>query len=295
MKISQHTSQMTLHMTDEESIRLIHEYGFDAYDFSMTRYSAENPLYGDGWEAYARGLRTYADSLGIECNQAHALFPPRRDDPKYADYNATIDERIIRNMRAAAILGASCIVIHPISGFPYRGREAYWMERNMAFYRFLAPYAEELGLRIALENVYAWDPVRGAWAISTCMDPRDLAAYVDALGIDRFTACLDVGHALMCGYDPADCVRILGRERLGALHIQDTVWNHDGHQPPFCGQVNWEKFCCALGEIDYQGEWTLECDAVLAKTPASCVPGVMRYLYDSARVLADTVDAHRPQ
>ncbi len=294
MRISQHTSQLTWHVTDEESIRLIREYGFDAYDFSMTRYAADNPLYGDGWEAYVRGLRDCADSVGIVCNQAHALFPPRRDDPKGAEYNATIDARILRNMRAAAILGAPHIVIHPISGFPYRGREAYWMERNMAFYRSLEPYAEELGIRIAVENMYAWDPVRSAWAISSCMDPHDMAQYVDELGAN-FTACLDVGHAALCGFDPADCVRILGRRRLGALHVQDTVWNYDGHQPPYCGRVDWETFCTALGEIDYQGDLTLECDAVLAKMPASCIPGVMRYLHDSARALAAMTDAHRPQ
>ena len=67
----------------ENAIRILHEAGFDAYDWSMGPMEKEpdHELNQPDYRDYAHHIREYADSLGIVCNQAHAPTPSSYDDP----------------------------------------------------------------------------------------------------------------------------------------------------------------------------------------------------------------------
>ena len=67
----------------ENAIRILHEAGFDAYDWSMGPMEKEpdHELNQPNYREYAHHIRKFADSLGIVCNQAHAPTPSSYEDP----------------------------------------------------------------------------------------------------------------------------------------------------------------------------------------------------------------------
>ena len=70
---------------------------------------------------------------------------------------------------------------------------------------------------------------------------------------DIFKVCLDTGHSNFCGENPADAVRLLGKEYLGALHVHDNNGKGDQHLRPGFGNIDWEDFSDALAEIGFEG------------------------------------------
>ena len=84
MIVSTDTAQLKVNYGDAESIRMLKEAGFDAYDYSMfvSPLGLEDPLERADYRQYAVNLRAYADQVGIVCNQAHAPFPSSTGDPE---------------------------------------------------------------------------------------------------------------------------------------------------------------------------------------------------------------------
>ena len=293
MKISTTTGRLAKTHGEAAAIRMIAEAGFDCYDYSIFSIVGweENPVFGAEWEAYADSLIAAANEAGITCNQSHAPFPSRKTDgkPESEPYNEIIFDKLERAIRFAGRLGAKSIVVHPIKDFPHFGKEAYWKDLNMDFYRALAPIARDAGIRIALENMFVTDPNRKIYTESACGDPREFADWLDTLADDCFTACLDLGHCGLCGYDIGYAIRTLGADRLGALHVHDNDFKADLHMPPFCLNTvdTWQATADALAEIGYRGEMTLESDRMLLKLPTELYPTGLRYMHDVARWMAD--------
>ncbi|MBE6559688.1 MAG: sugar phosphate isomerase/epimerase [Ruminococcaceae bacterium] len=297
MKISTTTGRLAKAHGEAEAIRMIANAGFDCYDYSNFSIVGweENPVFGADWEAYADSLNAAAKEAGISCNQSHAPFPSRKMDGKPEDeaYNEIIFDKLERSIRFAGRLGAKSIVVHPIKAFPHFGKEAYWKDLNMDFYRSLAPIAKEAGIRIALENMFVTDPNRKIYTESTCGDPREFADWLDTLADDCFTGCLDLGHCQLGGYDTAYAIRTLGADRLGALHVHDNDYKVDQHMPPFCfnTEAYWVTVTEALAEIGYRGDMTLESDRMLVRLPVKLYPTGLRFMHDVARYLADQAEA----
>ena len=82
---------------------------------------------------------------------------------------------------------------------------------------------------------------------------------IDTLDDDCFTACLDLGHCGLYGYDAAEMIKGLGT-RLGALHVHDNDYQSDSHTAPYLGKMHWDTICNALAYVGYKGELTLEAD-----------------------------------
>ncbi len=298
MKLSTHIASQGIRLGDEGTIRLLREIGFDAYDYSIMPRAGgpeDHPVFREDWREHLLSLRALSDELGIECNQSHAPFPTRKmDEPENGPYNAGIMDRIIRAIEAASMLGAKVIVVHSVKAMPYLGREDYWRDLNLDIFRSLAPYAKRFGIRIGLEDLFNYDPGRRTYIEATGMRPAEMCAMLDALGDDCFTACLDFGHAQLAGYSVPDYIRFLGRDRLGALHVHDNYGRGDDHLPPFSGMMKWGEIAQALGEIDYQGDFTLECERLVMKMPETLIPSAMRYLHDVSREVMKMVEEHRP-
>ena len=58
--------------------------------------------------------------------------------------------------------------------------------------------------------------------------------------------------------------------------------------------MNWDKITKALGEIDYQGEFTYEADNFLARIDRAALPAALSYMEKLGRVLIAKIDANRP-
>ena len=116
----------------KKALNILKDAGFTAFDLTLCGPSPFPcaPFDGDDYAEIAREVRAYADSIGAVCNQAHAPFEMRSEQDFSQTSSAYV--RITRAIEAAAILGASVIVVHPIK---LPGERFY--EINREFYRSL--------------------------------------------------------------------------------------------------------------------------------------------------------------
>lgn len=282
----------------ETSIDLAKQAGFTAMDYSlMDMVSDDAPFNGDNYPELAYAVRALADAKGFPVNQTHAPFSfgsKLWGDPDY--YQNVILPRMIRSIEISGILGAKVIVIHPLHHIPYRGNEETLFRMNMDYYRSLIPYAAKAGVKIGVENMFQSDPLRKYIVADTCSTAEEFVRYIDELNSEHITACLDIGHVALPLTDAtaADVIRALGHHRLGALHVHDNDYTRDLHILPYLGKLNWAEICAALGEIDYQGDFTYEVNGQLfLNCDEEFVPLGVGFMGTVGKHLCSMVEANR--
>ena len=294
MLLSTQTDNLFRRFGPDEGIRLFAEAGYDAIDYSMFEMTSDDcPLNTADPEKFGLELRKKAEAAGLRFNQAHAPFPCWRNGDEA--YNAKMPARVAQSIRIAGVLGAKAIVVHPIA-YVKQGEEQ--KEVNFEFYRSLEPVALEYGIKIALENMWGYDGRRNYIIPNVCSFGADLADYYDGLNNPAaYTVCLDLGHCGLVGEEPDDAVRALGKDRLGALHVHDNTYKADNHTVPYDYgmKMNWDAITKALGEIDYQGDFTFEADAFLGRFDADTVPEAVKFMAGIGRRLMAKIDAARPK
>lgn len=293
-KISTQTSVLTAFYGEKKALEYIAQAGFDCVDFSLFKQFDDVALrekgsftgmYAEPREKmleHYRDIKRTADEYGIGFSQLHSPFPTLV--PCKPEYDEIMIDVAKRSIEVTAVLDCPYIVIHPVCGSGLID----FMKVNMDFYGKLADTARENGVGICLENMYRLYRT-GKLLDSACSSPADAIEMVDALNNkygDVFSFCLDVGHAHVCGYDPADYVRKLGK-RLTALHIHDTNSFEDSHTIPYLRDINWDSFFTALKEIDYKGTISFEADAFLERFPKEVVPEAVKLIYALGRYFSD--------
>ena len=258
--------------------------GYPALDISL--FGNNGFMLADDWQETARALRGKAEARGAVFNQAHAPF-----GGGYDHYTRVLIPTFPRVFEFCAELGVRQIVVHPLQQGRYYGRERELFDMNMDFYRSLIPLSEKHGIKIAIENMWQTHPVTHRICDDVCADPQELAAYYDTLDDPKhFTVCLDIGHVALCGREPEDAIRILGRDRLGALHVHDVDYVNDLHTVPYLGRINWSNVVTALADIGYKGEFTMESDAFLARYPNDFLPTATKFMADTTKYLAEKLE-----
>lgn len=284
MLISTLTDEVGGRISDQESVRMIAEAGFDAIDYSMFRMqNDDNILNTPDYMSHILELKEMAESYDKFFNQAHAPFPTLRDGDE--EYNAKIFPRVKRAIEIAGVLGCHAIIVHPV----VFAEDMF--EKNIKMYNELAPVAREFGVKIALENMWGWSNELNRIVPNICSTGEDFVRYLDALDSEVFTACLDLGHSGLVGDDAARMVRVLGHDRLTCLHVHDNDGVHDSHFPPYTMSMKWHKIAKALKEIEYTGIVTLEADAFLKKAPSSALVAGVAFLKAVARAFADEIES----
>lgn len=290
MKLVTYTEGLADWFGEKEALRLIKEAGFGAADYSMFGMTDKSsPLAHDGWEAYIKDLKAYADSLNFTFRQGHSPFPCyARDDMAYTQM---VGPLVRRSVEIAGMLGIKNLVIHPTA--PTRmPLGADLKEFNMEFYRSLLPLAEKWNVKICLENMWGYDSKRGYIIPNVCSFGRDLADYLDSLGDEHFTVCLDLGHSGLVGEEAADAIYALGGERLGALHVHDNDYKGDTHTLPYYGKMDWDAITKALSDVGYKGDFTYEASGFYINLPhdKDLVLSALRYMHDVGRYLIKKIE-----
>ena len=267
---------------------MIIDAGFPAIDLSLDGELGTVLLDGD-YASVARELRKRADAAGVRFIQAHAPF-----GGGYENYLGKLVPRFPHAFELCSLLGIENIVIHPLQQGRYYGNEERLFEMNMKFYSALAPLAKNSGVKIAIENMWQRHPVNRNIVDDVCAPPEELCRYYDTLADPTaFNICLDLGHVALCGREPEDAIRLIGRERLGCLHVHDVDYINDLHTLMGCGKINWDNVCRALGEIDYRGSFNLEADGFIRPFAPEVHESVIRFMADVTRSMADKVDLYR--
>ena len=288
MKLAASTEAYAARFGEEEAVRILARAGFDSIDF--TNYSnlgANLRFDGDDYLDIAKQIRAVADEMGVTVDQSHAPFPAA-----FASKEESLArfKHMVKSFEISRVLGVKQTVVHPyISPTNKYGVEMdKALEDNYKLYRALEPYAVENGLKIAIENMFDFDPEAGKICPTTCSTPQELVSLKDALG-ENFTVLIDVGHFHLTGTPPEEGVRIVG-DRLGGLHVHDNDGVGDLHDLPFLYSIDWDAFGRALKDVGYKGNFTFEADNFPRHFPKELLPDAARMLHQVGRYFINTFE-----
>lgn len=255
-----------LQLTEDEQYRVLAQAGFDCVD-CMIDGSCRSPQ----WQipdaelrAKMEAIRRAANQNGITVHQTHAPF-----DCVWSNDLCVMEEywRVqIQSIKATAFLGAPYMVMHPLT-FGCRLDERQLgdaKQKNIAYFSYLKPYLKEYGVKVAIENIFAYD--RNNIPFKTNGSTAwELKEYVDELGGEFFGVCLDVGHAALVCQDPVEMIYELGNVYLQVTHMHDNNRLGDAHAMPGCGTMDWFAIGKALRDIDYEGVFNYEAGRTYSK------------------------------
>lgn len=188
-------------------------------------------------------IKVAAEKSGLRIdsvmNMDHWKYPLSSPD-------AAVVEKSLAGMRTslnnAKLWGAKCVLLVPAVVNEQTSYREAWV-RSQAQIRKLIPLAEDLRVKIALEEV--WNKF--------LLSPLEFARYVDEFQSPWVGAWFDVGNVVLYGY-PQDWIRTLGH-RIVDVHVKDFKlaggcfeWVNIGD-----GQVDWPEVRKAFAEIGYHG------------------------------------------
>lgn len=289
MKLSTQNSNAVARLGFEEGNLLLKRAGYDALDMSLfSMVNAASPYLAEDWREYTEAQRRFADEHGIVFNQAHAPFSFHWEDPQVRDGMA--QPSVLRSIEVAAILGADTIVVHPLHYRNFADHAEDMHRENLDYYRSMIPLCRDLGIKVAVENMWQMNPLRRFIDYDVAARPEELAQFIDELDSEWVTACLDLGHCGLVGEDAAESIRILGHDRLGALHVHDNNFREDTHTLPGMGRMDWPSICRALHDINYKGEFTYEADSFLKNFRAEQLPDAAAFMVTIGRGLIAMIE-----
>ena len=158
-------------------------------------------------------------------------------------------------LRITAWLGADALLTIPAAVDVFFNPDApvvpydTALERARAGIERVLPVAEEVGVALAIENV--WNKL--------FLSPVELRDFIDSFDSTLVGSYFDVGNVVPFGY-PEQWVRILDH-RIKRVHLKDfkrAVGTADGFCDLLEGDVNWPAVMGALQEIGYDGPLTSE-------------------------------------
>jgi L-ribulose-5-phosphate 3-epimerase len=182
------------------------------------------------------------------CDRVHWSKPLSSPDPKV---RAEGVEALKQTLRDAKHYGASSVLLVPaVVNKEIAYNDAY--TRSQAEIRKAIPLAEELGVKIACENV--WNDF--------LLSPLEAARYVDEFNSPAVGWHFDVGNILNYGW-PEQWIRSLG-PRIQKLHIKEFsrkkrdnegLWK--GFDVPLLeGDNDWPSVMKAVDDVGYHG-WAI--------------------------------------
>ncbi len=264
---------------DYKMFDVLAEVGFEAVDFSLDMAEYRDNNYD---KDYYLNLKKYANDRGIVVGQAHAPFPSAYPEE---DKTAKRFEEIVEAIKNASYLGAPMIVVHPCLHLS-SDEEAF--EYNVNFYKKLIPYAEEYGVKIAIENIV--NP------INVTATPDRLIKLYDTLNNSVFTVCFDVGHSVLANIAPAEAIKQIG-DRLvnGCTHVHDNDGVRDAHTLPYHGIIEWDSVMKALAEIDYEGNCSYEASRFFKNLPTDLYYDGLNYKAKVGKYLINKFNEYKKE
>jgi L-ribulose-5-phosphate 3-epimerase len=178
-------------------------------------------------------------------NTAHWKYPLSNAD-------AAVVEKGLESMRTslhnAKFWGSYSVLLVPAVVDEQTSYRDAWT-RSQQQIRRLIPLAEELGIVIALEEV--WNKF--------LLSPLEFGRYIDEFKSPWIKAWFDVGNVVLYGY-PQDWIRTLGK-RIAEVHVKD--FKREGYEFVNLGEgsVDWPAVRDAFTEIGYSGYATTELDS----------------------------------
>jgi hexulose-6-phosphate isomerase len=184
------------------------------------------------------------------CSSLHWKLQLCDPDPKVREQSV---ESVKVTLEDAKAYGADTILLVPGRVTESVSYDDCW-KRTVEEIRKVIPLAEQLNVKIAIENV--WN--------NFILSPMEAAYYVDQFKSEMVGFYFDCGNVLVYGW-PEQWIKILGR-RIAKVHIKEfsrKIADKQGRGAGFGvklteGDVNWHNVMEALDQIGYSNWVTIE-------------------------------------
>jgi hexulose-6-phosphate isomerase len=184
------------------------------------------------------------------CNALHWKFLLSDPSPEIREKGV---EALKVSLKDAKAYGADTVLLVPGRGNESVSYTECW-DRSISEIKKVIPMAEQLNVKIAIENV--WN--------NFLLSPVEALYYVDQFENNSIGFYFDCGNILVYGW-PEQWIKILG-PRISKVHIKEfsrDIANKQGKGAGFGvklleGNVNWPAVMNALDEIGYHGWTTIE-------------------------------------
>jgi L-ribulose-5-phosphate 3-epimerase len=219
----------------KEKLALAKEAGLDGVEIGQyeTREETEK-------------IRALAEDVGI---QIHSVMGGTHWRLPLSSTNEEVRTQGVEGVRhalwVASWAGADTVLVVPGVVTADESYEAVY-DLSKKSIRELIPTAEELGVTMALENV--WNKF--------LLSPMEFCEYVDSFDHPLVQAYFDVGNILIYGF-PHHWVETLGR-RIKKVHIKDFNVSQRQFVPVLSGDVDFPRFINALRGVGYDDYLTAE-------------------------------------
>ncbi len=202
------------HHTFAQCVELAHKYevGIEVQSFAFPPL-VDDDEWGENIALYHQLLADFPYPLSL-----HGAFMDMAPGSPDKAFTRITKNRSIQSLHLARELNADTVVFHAnflamIRDDEYRSG---WTKRTIDFFGPIAEYAENLDIKIALENMWEFDP-----AI--------LRAVLEGVNSPALNACLDVGHAHLFSSIPfKDWLDELG-EWIHYVHMNNNYGDLDTH------------------------------------------------------------------
>lgn len=175
-------------------------------------------------------------------DSVHWSKPLSDPDPKVQEAGVDGLKRAIED---AKTYGASTVLLVPAVVSDKVAYRDAWQRSQENVFKVL-PFAQENGIKIALENV--WNKF--------LLSPLEFARYIDEFKSDFVGAYFDVGNVVEFGF-PQHWIKTLGA-RILKIDVKEYGRKDRFHYKLGEGDVNWPAVRQALDEIGYRGFCTAE-------------------------------------
>jgi hexulose-6-phosphate isomerase len=222
-----------------DRFRLARDVGFEAVE----AYTTPDQREAEEIKHAAEGAKVRIHSV---MNEGHWQWPLSSSDPAVVEKSLNAMRTSLHN---AKFWGAETVLLVPGVVNPETRYQDAWA-RSQEQIRKLIPLAEELGVIIAVEEV--WNKF--------LLSPLEMAKYVDQFNSRWVKSYFDVGNVVLYGY-PQDWIRTLSK-RIVKVHLKDFKHKENGYAWVNLGEgdIDWSAVRQAFMEIGYTGYATTELD-----------------------------------
>lgn len=223
-------------LTLDETLALCRDAGYEAVELVFSPEGDPNVEMSDD---EVRGVKKRCDDAGIEISSALARYDDRgnflsRDE---ADRDAGM-KSLRRAIEVAHLVETDAVLLHP-GQLPVEGTYEDAWDDFLTAMKAVAPYAEEKGVAVGIENV--WNKF--------LLNPREAREFVDAVGSDWIGIYLDTANMMFYGY-PEHWIRGL-EQRIKRVHFKDFVRRKRDFVPLMEGDTDWAEVMKGLRDIGY--------------------------------------------
>jgi hexulose-6-phosphate isomerase len=243
-------------MSLKDCLELCKDAGFEGVELN---YALEGDLSPEASEAAIKDIGAMAQKIGIQISGVCSfLFWPyafTHQDPERRKKGVELAGQMIK---AARLLGTDNLLIVPGSVYaPWipdepQVRHDVALERATAAVRSLIPVAQQHGVSLNMENIFANGFLHS---------PQEMNAFVDQFASDNVKIHFDTGNIMQYHF-PEDWIPLLGK-RIKNIHLKEYSkkvheFNLNAFRLLLDGTTNWPAVLAVLGAIGYRGFLTFE-------------------------------------